>query len=769
MAVEKQDGRFKSLIQTIKEQRDKDARQRAKESSEVKSAILDQKQVQQDLLNQGFTAEESAYQARQLTIKALKESKEAIIKNNPVKGTVDAIGKLTSQVIGQRKDSLLQSLQSKLPFGNSGAKATEDKRDKMRMDQKILSTLGKVSSGIMGLGSTLGGFLKDKAKQIGGDIFGMLKKFAFGAAVAGVLVFLNSKYWEDTKAFVVDKLMPALKNLWLNVISPLVTVFKDVIVKQFEAVKALFDTLGDAIQKFKDGDILGGITTLVGGLGTFFKDTIDNLITGVYNLFAGLFGLEPTDSVFGSISTFISDTWKSIKTFFTNLYDGVVGLFTDPVGTLTTLWTGLVGEGGLIDILFAPIDSAIAWVQGIFGWGDPDEPFKISTFVKGIFGKVKEWFVGLFTWGKDAGTDAAGDFSLSTLISTAFGTIKEWFTGLFTWAKESGETEAGDFSLTKLATAAFGKVKEWIGNLFSWASEPSAADDEGQPFSFFGTLLEAVKAPIRFIQDLFTFDSEFFEKGLLGKLGIVSAKLVDLIFYPLNLGINFIKGLFGWDEDKDGNKTTFSLSGLIASAIEKIWNWFKGLLSIDVMSIVKGIPGASTLLSWFASDEQDKQLASAVETGFYNKDIVGASEIDESMMTSVSPEQLQAVLADNDLRESDKQLVIDELARRGIEQRASGGPVKAGGMYIVGEEGRELFVPKTAGMIVPNSSNASNKTNSISTASIQTQTASAAPIIVNAPTANVSDGGGGSRGMQLVPMSVGESDPVFRAVAANPF
>jgi hypothetical protein len=187
------------------------------------------------------------------------------------------------------------------------------------------------------------------------------------------------------------------------------------------------------------------------------------------------------------------------------------------------------------------------------------------------------------------------------------------------------------------------------------------------------------------------------------------------------------------------------------------------------MSIVKSIPGASTLLSWFASDEQDKQLASAVETGFYNKDIVGASEIDESMMTSVSPEQLQAVLADNDLRESDKQLVIDELARRGIEQRASGGPVKAGGMYIVGEEGRELFVPKTDGMIVPNSSNASNKTNSISTASMQTQTANVAPIIVNAPTANVSDGGGGSRGMQLVPMSVGESDPVFRAVAANPF
>lgn len=34
--------------------------------------------------------------------------------------------------------------------------------------------------------------------------------------------------------------------------------------------------------------------------------------------------------------------------------------------------------------------------------------------------------------------------------------------------------------------------------------------------------------------------------------------------------------------------------------------------------------------------------------------------------------------------------------------RASGGPVKAGMPYIVGEQGKELFVPKTAGDIVPN-------------------------------------------------------------------
>jgi hypothetical protein len=38
-----------------------------------------------------------------------------------------------------------------------------------------------------------------------------------------------------------------------------------------------------------------------------------------------------------------------------------------------------------------------------------------------------------------------------------------------------------------------------------------------------------------------------------------------------------------------------------------------------------------------------------------------------------------------------------------ILPRADGGPVYPGHPYIVGERGRELFVPKTAGNIVPNS------------------------------------------------------------------
>ena len=62
--------------------------------------------------------------------------------------------------------------------------------------------------------------------------------------------------------------------------------------KQWENIKVLFDDLGESIKLFKEGKYLEAITTLIKGLGTFFLNTIDNAITGVYNLFAKMFGFE---------------------------------------------------------------------------------------------------------------------------------------------------------------------------------------------------------------------------------------------------------------------------------------------------------------------------------------------------------------------------------------------------------------------------------------------------------------------------------------------
>ena len=72
--------------------------------------------------------------------------------------------------------------------------------------------------------------------------------------------------------------MPALTYVFDNVIKPLWDEGLSFIFKQFETIGNLFSGIGDAITLFKEGKILEGITTLVGSLGTFFKDTIDNLL-----------------------------------------------------------------------------------------------------------------------------------------------------------------------------------------------------------------------------------------------------------------------------------------------------------------------------------------------------------------------------------------------------------------------------------------------------------------------------------------------------------
>ena len=612
---------FKSLVAESKIRAAEEAKERAKNSDEVKFAIMEQGTRQRKLQEQGLSAEQARYQAQKDTMAVVSKQTELIKQNNPA---------LT----------ILQPLKMLADGAKAGVKSAaaqvEDKRKNFRLQEALLNGITSVEKGVVGVATSFGNAVKEKTSAFGGGLKSILKKLLIGGALAAFVAFMNSPYWEKMKNIISEKIVPALTYVFENVIKPLWDEGLSFIFKQFETIGNLFSGIGDAITLFKEGKILEGISTLVGSLGTFFKDTVDNLITGVYNLFAGLFGLEKTDSVFGSISKFFSDTWTSIKTFFTDLYNGVVGIFTDPVGTLTTLWNGLVGDGGLIDIIYYPIDKAIAWIQGLFGWGDPDEPFSLAEFVKGAFKQVKDWVVGLFTWGAEAGA-----------------------------------TEAGDFSITKLGLEAFKKVKEWVTGLFSWA-DSTKPEGEDAEWTLLGSILEAVKAPIRFLRDLFTFDADFFEKGLLSQLGIVSAKLVDLVFYPLNLAVNFVKGLFGWDEDEEGNKTTFSVSGLIGELLGKVGDFFKSLFDIDVRAMAKSfLP--DTVVDFLFGKEVDQNseefkkmdaLEQAKATGLYDHDRIGASEINRNLVQNATDAQLQAILNHKDLREEDVEFIKKEQAKR---------------------------------------------------------------------------------------------------------
>ena len=500
---------FSSLVKASKERAAEEARQRAKESDEVKFAIMEQGTRQRKLQEQGLSAEEARYQAQKDTMAIVNEQTELIKKNNPA---------LT----------ILQPLKMLADGAKAGVKnaaaAVEDKRKNFRLQSALLDGIQSVEKGVVGVATSFGNAVKDKAAAFGSGLKGILSKLLIGGALAAFIAFMNSEYWEKTKKVIMDDIVPAIQSLYENVLQPIFEIVKDVFIRQFENIKELFSGVGDAITKFQEGDILGGITTLIGSLGTFFVNTIDNLITGVYNLFAGLFGLESTDSVFGSISKFVTDTLASIKGFFVGIYDGVVGLFTDPVGTLTSMWTGIVGEGGLLDIIFAPIDAAVNWIMGIFGFSTED------------------------------GTD----FSLKTFIGDAINFYIDKVKSLFAL----GEEMFGDFALFKFVTAAVGDVITSIKAIFSGDFSMETLLQGGK--GLFDLVTYPINLAINAIKDIFGFgdpDEPFrlsdFVIETFGKIGEFFKGLLDIDVRGLASGIlpeTVVDFLFGKEVDQDSEE-----------------------------------------------------------------------------------------------------------------------------------------------------------------------------------------------------------------------
>ena len=490
---------FSALVKASKERAAEEARQRAKESDEVKFAIMEQGTRQRKLQEQGLSAEEARYQAQKDTMAVVNQQTELIKQNNPA---------LT----------ILQPLKMLADGAKAGVKnaaaAVEDKRKNFRLQSALLDGIQSVEKGVVGVATSFGNAVKDKAAAFGSGLKGILSKLLIGGALAAFIAFMNSEYWEKTKKVIMDDIVPAIQSLYENVLQPIFEIVKDVFIRQFENIKELFSGVGDAITKFQEGDVLGGITTLIGSLGTFFVNTIDNLITGVYNLFAGLFGLESTDSVFGSISKFVTDTLASIKGFFVGIYDGVVGLFTDPVGTLTSMWTGIVGEGGLLDIIFAPIDSAVNWIMGIFGWSSEDgTDFSLRTFITGIFDSVVTKIKEVFALGEEM----FGDFALFKFVTAAVGDVIDSIKAIF----------SGDFSMETLLQGGkglFDLVTYPINLAINAIKDIFGFGDPDEPFRLSDFVLETFGKIGEFFKNLLDIDV----RGLAS--GILPETVVDFLF-----------------------------------------------------------------------------------------------------------------------------------------------------------------------------------------------------------------------------------------------
>ena len=264
-----------------------------------------------------------------------------------------------------------------------------------------------------------------------------------------------------------------------------------------------FDFITGFMDGYSEGGILGG---LEGGLSKLFANLIGmplDLLKSAVSWIAGVFGFSGVESALDSFSfaTLITDLIGGI-------FDGVKGVFSF-LGDLFT-WPTSFGDafGKLVDIVMLPLNLAINFVKGLFGWGDPNEPFTISGFISDAFTAVKDWFVGIFTWASEG---IAGTFtSLSGFISEKFTAVKDWFMGLFSWGKDIGTNAAGDFSLFTLIGGIFESVKEWFTGIFSFSTP------DGESFSIVTMLVDSAKKIFDWFKGLLDFDFSAIVKKIPG-------------------------------------------------------------------------------------------------------------------------------------------------------------------------------------------------------------------------------------------------------------
>ena len=160
----------------------------------------------------------------------------------------------------------------------------------------------------------------------------------------------------------------------------------------------------DGVTAYMESDKDGAIARLGDGVGAFLGDFIgapfDLLKSGVSWILKKFFNVEVDADgnakagqglagwAVTKLNSFSFE--ETIGGIVTGLFDVVQGavdwvgtLFTDPSAALSQLWNGIVGEGGLLDILWMPINLAVDWVTKKFGWREEDAPkFNLLSFLK---------------------------------------------------------------------------------------------------------------------------------------------------------------------------------------------------------------------------------------------------------------------------------------------------------------------------------------------------------------------------------------------------
>jgi hypothetical protein len=384
------------------------------------------------------------------TRKANADAAAETRKVNADDATLDA-GKDQSEESSNLLEKIGKGFTNFLSFSKGSASADkETENEAAANDAKERGLLGKIAGGITGLTKSFADGAKEKMKKGFGGFMSMLKKFAIGGLMTALLLFMNSKYWEDTKKFISKKIMPALEDFYKKTLKPFALgigkFFKDPTWENFKNIFDVKNPLGLVVG-------LAGIATLLAP-GLMFK----GLMLGV-KTFTKAAALAGT-----GLMKLGSDvrTDKDGKT-----RDKKTGKFAKKdTGKLKGMKN--LGKGLLRGAKFLPfVGLGITALMGVFdGVTAGLEEAKNENSTKATI--LRESIAGIgsgLTFGLiDQETISKGLTSISTSAASGFNAAKKAFTDFVSpdaqWSKDlTAKSTAAVESLKLSATAAVDCVK----------------------------------------------------------------------------------------------------------------------------------------------------------------------------------------------------------------------------------------------------------------------------------------------------------------------
>jgi len=260
-------------------------------------------------------------------------------------------------------------------------------------------------------------------------------------------------------------------------------------------------------------------------------------------------------------------------------------------------------------------------------------------------------------------TISKGITSMATSVSEGFNKTKEAFNTYLgpdaQWSKDlTAKTQAGIESLKQSGAEVVGKIKEGFAKVVSFVTE----------LELFKYVEDKVGEIWTSIKSIFSGDFS------LENFTAIFGNITDIISKPINMAVNALKDLFKFG-DAD---TEFKIQDFLKDGMKKIGEFFAGLFDLDIRGLAESImPGA--VVDFIFGKKVDTQsdkfksmdaLDQAQETGLYDKDTFGNSEVNTNMIGKATNEQLQAILDDNDVDKKTEELLRAELVKRKLKKPA---------------------------------------------------------------------------------------------------